>query len=179
MIYFPFPSLSTLNKFLSKKPRRWFAILPVQVALATLGNSFTRYPWNVSLPDGFEPPTFGLPGERANHMRHESSSSATLLIQCVDVSYPIFVLLKTPTVGFEPTTFGLEVQRASPLRHAGLWFSRKKYRTQDVEKSLHIEHKTREHIALNRPFFTLKLDVVRKFPNSRASVAQLVSAFDC
>ena len=86
---------------------------------------------------------------------------------------------KAPTVGFEPTTFGLEVQRASPLRHAGLWFSRKKYRTQDVEKSLHIEHKTREHIALNRPFFTLKLDVVRKFPNSRASVAQLVSAFDC
>ena len=74
----------------------------------------------MSLPDGFEPPTFGLPGERANHMRHESSSSATLLIQCVDVSYPIFVLLKTPTVGFEPTTFGLEVQRASPLRHAGM-----------------------------------------------------------
>ena len=120
MIYFPFPSLSTLNKFLSKKPSCWFAILPVHVALATLGNSFTRYPWNVSLPDGFEPPTFGLPGERANHMRHESSSSATLLIQCVDVSYPIFVLLKTPTVGFEPTTFGLEVQRASPLRHAGM-----------------------------------------------------------
>ena len=74
----------------------------------------------MSLPDGFEPPTFRLPGERANHMRHESSSSATLLIQCVDVSYPIFVLLKTPTVGFEPTTFGLEVQRASPLRHAGM-----------------------------------------------------------
>ena len=120
MIYFPFPSLWTLNKFLSNKPSCWFAILPVHVALATLGNSFTRYPWNVSLLDGFEPPTFWLPGERANHLRHESSSSTTLLIQCVDVSYRIFVLLKTPTVGFEPTTFGLEVQRASPLRHAGM-----------------------------------------------------------
>ena len=124
MIYFPFPSLWTLNKFLSKKPSCWFAILPVHVALATLGNSFTRYPWNVSLLDGFEPPTFWLPGERANHLRHESSSSTTLLIQCVDVSYRIFVLLKTPTVGFEPTTFGLEVQRASPLRHAGMRFRR-------------------------------------------------------
>ena len=120
MIYFPFPSLWTLNKFLSKKPSCWFVVLSVHVALATLGNSFTRYPWNVSLLDGFEPPTFWLPGERANHLRHESSSSTTLLIQCVDVSYRIFVLLKTPTVGFEPTTFGLEVQRASPLRHAGM-----------------------------------------------------------
>ena len=120
MIYFPFPSLWTLNKFLSKKPSCWFVVLSVHVALATLGNSFTRYPWNVLLLDGFEPPTFWLPGERANHLRHESSSSTTLLIQCVDVSYRIFVLLKTPTVGFEPTTFGLEVQRASPLRHAGM-----------------------------------------------------------
>ena len=120
MIYFPFPSWWTLNKFLSKKPSCWFVVLSVHVALATLGNSFTRYPWNVSLLDGFEPPTFWLPGERANHLRHESSSSTTLLIQCVDVSYRIFVLLKTPTVGFEPTTFGLEVQRASPLRHAGM-----------------------------------------------------------
>ena len=93
------------------------------------------------------------------------------IFHCVCHIVNFSVLSKAPTVGFEPTTFGLEVQRASPLRHAGLWFWQKKYRTHDLEKN--------ENITVLTFFFVMELDVEWNFSQSRASVAQLVSAFDC
>ena len=89
----------------------------------------------ISLPGGFEPPTFRLTVERANQLRHGSHAPWLQLVLVKNDGINLVLnftrnlqgfrstmefALKTPTVGVEPTTFGLEVQRASPLRHAGM-----------------------------------------------------------